>query len=62
MGALGFGMLALVALVGMVFFSFIFLASRFKRCPSDRVLVIFGRVEKGRLARHCMAVVPSYGP
>lgn len=48
MDGFGFGVLALVALVGLVFFSIVFLASRYKRCPSDRVLVIFGRVEKGR--------------
>ena len=48
MDALGYGMLALVAFVVLVFFTIVFMASRYKRCPSDRVLVIYGRVEKGR--------------
>jgi flotillin len=43
-----FGMLALAAFVGLIFFTIIFMASRYKRCPSDQILVIFGRVEKGR--------------
>ncbi len=31
----------------------VFLASRYKRCPSDKVLVIFGRVGEGKSA-HCI--------
>lgn len=51
MNALGFTMAALVALVILIFFTIIFFASRYKRCPSDRILVIFGRVTKGRSSR-----------
>lgn len=51
MSAAGFSILALVAFVVLVFFTIIFMASRYKRCPSDKVLVIFGRVEKGRSSR-----------
>ena len=51
MDALGFSMVALAALVMLVFFTIIFVASRYKRCPSDKVLVIFGRVEKGRSSK-----------
>jgi len=51
MNALGFSMAALVALVILVFFTIIFFASRYKRCPSDRILVIYGRVTKGRSSR-----------
>ncbi len=43
--------LALMAVFGfvvLVFFTIVFLASRYKRCPSDKVLVIYGRVGKGR--------------
>ncbi|MBI9044495.1 MAG: hypothetical protein JEZ06_08420 [Anaerolineaceae bacterium] len=47
MNTFGFSILALVALVVMVFFTLIFLASRYKRCPSDKILVIYGKVEKG---------------
>ena len=48
MNALGFSMAALVTLVILIFFTIVFFASRYKRCPSDRILVIFGRVAKGR--------------
>ncbi|MBN1119558.1 MAG: flotillin family protein [Anaerolineae bacterium] len=51
MNTFGFGALALIAFVVLVFFAIIFLASRYKRCPSDRVLVIYGRVEKGRASK-----------
>lgn len=51
MDALGYGMLALIAFVVLVFFTIVFMASRYKRCPSDKVLVIFGRVEKGRSSK-----------
>lgn len=51
MNALGFGLLALFAFVILLFFSTVFLASRYKRCPSDKVLVIYGRVEKGKSSR-----------
>jgi flotillin len=51
MNALGFSMAALVVLVILIFFTIIFFASRYKRCPSDRILVIFGRVAKGRSSR-----------
>ena len=51
MNTLGFSMIALAAMVVLIFFTIIFLASRYKRCPSDRILVIFGRVEKGRSSK-----------
>lgn len=38
--------------VAIVFFSFVLLAlSRYKRCPSNRILVIYGRVGGGNTAR-----------
>lgn len=40
----------IVALVLVTFFAFL---SRYRRCPSDRVLVVYGRVGTGRSAR-CM--------
>ncbi len=46
-----FGVLALIAFAGLLFSTMLFLASRYKRCPSDRVLVIFGRVERGRSSK-----------
>ncbi len=51
MDAAGFGILAVIAFVVIVFFTLVFMASRYKRCPSDKILVIFGRVEKGRSSR-----------
>jgi flotillin len=51
MNAAGFGILALIAFVVLVFVTIAFMASRYKRCPSDKVLVIYGRVEKGRSSK-----------
>jgi flotillin len=51
MGAAGFGIVAVIAFVVLVFFTIVFMASRYKRCPSDKVLVIYGRVEKGRSSK-----------
>ena len=51
MNAAGFGLLAVVAFVILVFFTIVFMASRYKRCPSDKILVIYGRVEKGRSSK-----------
>ena len=51
MNALGFSVVALIAAVVLIFFTIVFMASRYKRCPSDKILVIYGRVEKGRSSR-----------
>ena len=51
MNASGYGILALIAFVVIVFFTIVFIASRYKRCPSDKVLVIFGRVDTGRSSK-----------
>jgi flotillin len=51
MNAAGFGILSLIAFVVLVFFTVAFMASRYKRCPSDKILVIYGRVEKGRSSK-----------
>ncbi|MCP4142712.1 MAG: flotillin family protein [Chloroflexi bacterium] len=48
MNAAGFGILSVIAFVMLLFFIVVFMATRYKRCPSDKILVIFGRVEKGR--------------
>ncbi|HET60097.1 MAG TPA: flotillin family protein [Chloroflexi bacterium] len=45
--------LALVAFIVIIFFTLLYLASRFRRCPSDKILVVYGKVEKGRSSR-CM--------
>lgn len=51
MNTLAFGLAATIAFSVVLFFFFLFLASRYKRCPSDKVLVIYGRVEKGKSSR-----------
>ncbi|HRK34541.1 MAG TPA: flotillin family protein, partial [Candidatus Hydrogenedentes bacterium] len=52
MEGLGFGLLVIIALVAVVFTStLIFVAKRFKRCPSNRVLVIYGKVRGGETAK-----------
>ncbi|HAE37857.1 MAG TPA: flotillin, partial [Candidatus Riflebacteria bacterium] len=41
-----------VAVIAALLFStFIFLATRFKRCPSDKILVIYGKVADNRSAK-----------
>ena len=41
-------LIAIVALVVIVFITMIALFSRYKRCPSDKVLVIYGKTGKGK--------------
>lgn len=51
---LGVGVWIIIGLIllVMVFFSFlIVLTKQYKRCPSNRVLVIYGRTQKGQAAR-----------
>ena len=43
--------LVLGAAVFVIVSMLVFLAARYKRCPSDKVLVIYGKVGKGRPAR-----------
>jgi flotillin len=43
----------IAAFVAIVFSTFVFLATRFKRCPSDKILVIYGKVADNRSAK-CM--------
>jgi flotillin len=45
--------LAVVAFILLMFMAVMFMAARYKRCPSDKVLVISGRVGKGMSSR-CM--------
>ncbi len=43
--------IAIVAAVAVLFVTITYLASRYKRCPSDKILVIYGRVADNRSAR-----------
>ncbi|HLA72300.1 MAG TPA: flotillin family protein, partial [Steroidobacteraceae bacterium] len=40
----------IVMFVLVVFVFLIFLATRYKRCPSDKILVVYGKVGKGQSA------------
>jgi flotillin len=42
---------AIVAFVILIFFTLVFVSSRYKRCPSDKILVIYGKVQKGRSSK-----------
>ncbi|MCL2648521.1 MAG: SPFH domain-containing protein [Phycisphaerales bacterium] len=42
-----------VVLVFIIFFTILLLAKMYKRCPSDRILVIYGKV-KGNRSAHCI--------
>lgn len=44
MGGLGFWVFVIIAFLFLVFMTIAFLASRYKRCPSDRILVVYGKV------------------
>jgi flotillin len=50
MQELGFWALPIIAFVVLVISTIAFLASRYKRCPSDKILVIYGRVGTGQSA------------
>ena len=43
--------LPVIGLVILLFTTMMFLASRYKRCPSDRILVVFGKVGAGQSAK-----------
>jgi len=49
--SLNIWVLPLVGLVLLLFLTLVFLASRYKRCPSDKILVVFGKVGAGQSAR-----------
>ena len=44
---------AVILIVVILFVTIIILAQRYKRCPSDRILVVFGRVGANR-SSHCI--------
>jgi flotillin len=47
----GLWALTTLAFILLLFTTGLFLASRYKRCPSDRILVIYGKVGEGQSAR-----------
>ncbi len=48
-----FWLMAVAAFVILIFSTFIFIAARYRRCPSDKILVIYGKVDPGQSSR-CM--------
>ncbi|RPI85091.1 MAG: flotillin family protein, partial [Chloroflexi bacterium] len=42
---------AVVVFIFIMFFAVLFMVSRYKRCPSDKLLVISGRVGRGQSSR-----------
>ena len=54
--------------VFFIFFTLIILLSRYKKCPSDRIMVIYGKTKERRAARcihggaaFIMPVIQDYG-
>ncbi len=47
----GLWLMAIVALILLLVSTLMFLASRYKRCPSDRILVIYGKVGREQSSR-----------
>jgi flotillin len=50
MEALGFWVFVIIAFVILITMTLVFLASRYKRCPSDKILVVYGKVSGGQSA------------
>ncbi len=46
--AWGLGAVVLLAIVGILLSLIIYLATRYKRCPSDMILVVYGKVGEGQ--------------
>lgn len=44
-------LIAVGALVVVIFLLFVTIASRYKKCPSDRILVVYGKVGEGKSAQ-----------
>ena len=51
---------AFIALLVFLLVSGVYLLTRYKRCPSDHILVVFGKVAKGLPAR-CTSPSASCG-
>ncbi|MDR3324586.1 MAG: hypothetical protein LBS82_01170 [Spirochaetaceae bacterium] len=51
MYSFNFTLMSVVFLAIFIFVLIVFIASRYKRCPSNRVLVVFGKISGGRSAR-----------
>ena len=47
------GLVALVAFIILIFSTVLYFVGRYKRCPSDKILVIYGKVDSGKSSK-CM--------
>lgn len=47
------GLLALAAFIILIFSTVLYFVGRYKRCPSDKILVIYGKVDTGKSSK-CM--------
>ena len=55
--------LILVGVVAIVLFgTLIWFASRYKRCPSDKILVVYGKVSGGKAGQGNIEQGHEYGP
>ena len=45
------GVMAIFGFVSYIAFQFILLSTRYKRCASDEIIVVFGRVEGGKSSK-----------
>ena len=52
----------ILIIVVVLFVTFTAILARYKRCPSDKVLVIYGKTGKDASANASTAVPPSSGP
>ena len=48
-----FGLILTCVIVVIVFSLLLFLIKRYKKCPSDKVMVIYGGQQQGRLHPQC---------
>lgn len=48
---INFFVAAIVAVTAFIFFTFVFLANCYKRCPSNRILAVYGKVTGGESVR-----------
>ncbi len=51
LSSIGFWALPIIAFILLIVATITFMASRYKRCPSDMILVVFGKVGRGQSAR-----------
>ncbi|MBQ3834244.1 MAG: flotillin family protein, partial [Elusimicrobia bacterium] len=52
MGTLGFESIGLIGSLGIIFIvGILFIVSRYKRCPSNKIIVVYGKVSGNKTAK-----------